>query len=143
VQKLHSRGSRRSSSSSSSSESGDDSRRKKLGNDSSRDTGLSGFSTGNPNKGGDTRVPTEEFGNSGRGDETRYNHGQQSTISGLEQKLAGHSTAPNNHQYGASTHGRADHEIDSTRAGSGGKHGISGLFNKETNKLHKEPPPGY
>jgi len=107
-----------------------------LGNDSSRDTGLSGFSTGNPNKGGDTRVPTEEFGHG-------HPHGQQSTISGLEQKLAGHSTAPNNHQYGASTHGRADHEIDSTRAGSGGKHGISGLFNKETNKLHKEPPPGY
>jgi len=94
------------------------------GNDSSRDTGLSGFSTGNPNQGGDTRVPTEEFGSSNTGSHGSHGHQGQSTLGRAEDEI--------------------DSRVDSSRHGhsSGGKHGISGIFHKDTNKLHKDPPAG-
>lgn len=150
-----------------------------MANDSSRDTGMSGFSTGNPNQGGDTRVPVDvqEFGGrttDGRGnvgsdsygdaygsstgsrlgDETKYNHssGQSSTLSKIEQRLSGNSSAPSTSQGTSSqrtensTLGGIEREVDSridSSGGAHGKHGISGLFNKETNKLHKDPPAGY
>jgi len=101
-----------------------------MGNDSSRDTGMSGFSTGNPNQGGDTRVPTEEFGNSGSsnyGSSTigrAENRAEQAIDSRVDASRSGHGTS-------------------GSAANTGGKHGISGLFSKETNKLHKEPPSNY